>query len=186
MLFQNLLKQIAQQLDNAEIRYMVIGGQAVLIHGEPRFTKDIDITMEITPQNLQQVLEVVKHLGLKILVKDVEKFVEDTWVLPTLDERSGIRVDFIFSFSTYEKTAIERAVKIEINGYPVKFASVEDLIIHKIFAGRPRDIEDVRKILLKNKVDENYIKKWLKEFDKALGKNTLKTFVELIKEVENA
>ncbi|RKY99307.1 MAG: hypothetical protein DRQ10_06425 [Candidatus Hydrothermota bacterium] len=186
MLFQNLLKQIAQQLDNAEIRYMVIGGQAVLIHGEPRFTKDIDITMEITPQNLQQVLEVVKHLGLKILVKNVEKFVKDTWVLPTLDERSGIRVDFIFSFSAYEKTAIERATNVEINGYPVKFASVEDLIIHKIFAGRPRDIEDVRKILLKNRVDENYIKKWLKEFDKALGKNTLKTFVELIKEVKNA
>ncbi len=159
MHFQNLLRRIAEQLDNAKIRYMVIGGQAVLIHGEPRFTKDIDITMEITPQKLQQVMEVVENLGLKILVKDVEKFVKDAWVLPTLDERSGIRVDFIFSSSVYEKRAIERAIAVELDSYPVKFASVEDLIIHKIFAGRPRDIEDVRKILLKNKVDENYIKK---------------------------
>jgi len=186
MQFQKLLRKIAEQLDNARIRYMIIGGQAVLIHGEPRFTKDIDITLDLIPQELQYVREVVERLDLYILTNDVERFIQNTWVLPTLDEESGIRVDFIFSFSAYEKNAIGRAIEVEINGYPVKFASVEDLIIHKIFAGRPRDIEDVRKILLKNKVDENYIKKWLKEFDKALGKGTLKTFVELIKEVEDA
>lgn len=52
----------------------------------------------------------------------------------------------------------------------------EDIIIHKIFAGRPRDIEDVRSILIKNpNIDIPYIKKWLKEFEKATPeKNLLK------------
>ena len=46
------------------------------------------------------------------------------------------------------------------------FASAEDLIIHKIFAGRPRDIEDVRSILLKTPdLDRTYIRKWLSEFE---------------------
>ncbi|MCH8038872.1 MAG: hypothetical protein IH977_00820 [Nitrospinae bacterium] len=47
----------------------------------------------------------------------------------------------------------------------VHFASVEDVIIHKIIAGRPRDLEDVRSVLLKNEaVHLDYIRKWLQEF----------------------
>jgi hypothetical protein len=46
---------------------------------------------------------------------------------------------------------------------------VEDAIIHKIFAGRPRDIEDVKSMILKNpKIDTAYIRRWLKEFDVAI------------------
>lgn len=89
-------------------------------------------------------------------------------VLPALDEITGIRVDFIFSFTPYETEAIKRAKKIDILQQEVCFASSEDVIIHKIFAGRPRDLEDVRTILLKNpEIDIQYIKNWLKEFDKA-------------------
>ncbi|MCG2758537.1 MAG: DUF6036 family nucleotidyltransferase, partial [Desulfobacteraceae bacterium] len=67
----------------------------------------------------------------------------------------------------------------------VNFASPEDLIIHKIFAGRPRDIEDVRTVLLKNpEIDVRYVRKWLKEFDLfAEKKEFLKTFEEVIKEI---
>ncbi len=48
----------------------------------------------------------------------------------------------------------------------VKFATLEDVIIHKIIAGRPRDLEDVKTILLKNpNYNPKYIYKWLKKFD---------------------
>jgi hypothetical protein len=46
-MFQKLLKKIANELNTCNIPYMVIGGQAVLIYGEPRLTKDIDITLGI-------------------------------------------------------------------------------------------------------------------------------------------
>ena len=87
-------------------------------------------------------------------------------VLPTLDETTGIRVDFIFSFTPYESQAIRRAKRVQILGQDVSFAAVEDLIIHKIFAGRPRDLEDVRSVILKNPdLDVPYIEQWLKAFD---------------------
>lgn len=56
------------------------------------------------------------------------------------------------------------------------------LIIHKIFANRPRDIEDVRGILLKNvDIDIQYIRRWLTEFDKSVtGSSFLRTFEELL------
>ncbi|NVL90146.1 MAG: hypothetical protein HWN69_04000 [Desulfobacterales bacterium] len=44
-MFQKLLGRLANELSNLHIPYMVIGGQAVLLYGEPRLTKDIDITL---------------------------------------------------------------------------------------------------------------------------------------------
>ena len=57
-------------------------------------------------------------------------------VLPAIEEASGIRIDFIFSFTPYEEQAIKRSRKIAILGQDVSFASPEDVIIHKVFAGR--------------------------------------------------
>jgi predicted nucleotidyltransferase len=127
---------------------------------------------------LKQLLMVIKEIALKILPEDVETFVKETMVLPTRDEKTGIRVDFIFSFTPYETEAIKRAKKVTLMNQDVNFVSVEDLIIHKIFAGRPRDLEDVRIILLKNPdMNINYIKDWLREFDKASeGKAFTDTF----------
>ena len=57
---------------------------------------------------------------------------------------TGIRIDFIFSSIPYERQAIERSVAVDMAGSSVSVASAEDPILHKLFAGRPRDIEDTR------------------------------------------
>jgi hypothetical protein len=159
---------------------MVIGGQAVLLYGEPRLTKDIDITLGVGVRELNKLKRTISSLGLKILVERDEEFVERNMVLPTLDEKSGIRVDFIFSFSLYERQAIERAKDIKLGRSMVRFASLEDVVIHKVIAGRARDLEDIQSILLKNqKYDSDYIERWLKEFDKSLNEQFLKIFREI-------
>lgn len=177
----DLLKRIALELDRNKIPYMLIGGQAVLLYGEPRLTKDIDITVGAGVESFQTLLSISNKLKLKILVDSPIDFMKQTFVLPTIDEASGFRVDFIFSYTIYEHQAIKRAVTKEIEGSKIKFASLEDLIIHKIFAGRSRDKEDIRNILLKNSdFDRSYIIKWLEEFDKSLSSRSLKTEFEEI------
>jgi len=159
---------------------MVIGGQAVLLYGEPRLTKDIDITLGVGIEGLGKIKEVIESLSFKILVQDPDDFVKKTMVLPVLDDSSGIRVDFIFSFSPYEKQAIAKANEVSLDTVIVRFAALEDLVIHKIVAKRARDIEDVRVILIKNpEYDSTYIEKWLLEFDKSLDEN----FGDLFKEI---
>jgi hypothetical protein len=157
---------------------MVIGGQAVLLYGEPRLTKDIDITLGVNTDQLDALIEIVRGVSLRPLPKDIPSFVKKTMVLPTLDENSGIRIDFIFSFTPYERQAIARAREVILSGKRIRFAALEDLIIHKIFAGRPRDLEDIRILALKNPAfDRAYVEKWLKQFDKAVPKKQLlKTF----------
>jgi hypothetical protein len=164
---------------------MVIGGQAVLLYGEPRLTKDIDITLGIGVDKLEKIISLIRFLRLKILVDTFEDFVKKTMVLPVMDEKSGIRIDFVFSFSPYERQAIEKAKNVKIGATTVKFASLEDVVIHKVIAGRARDIEDIKSILLKNPVyDYQYIVRWLKEFDNALSTKFTKSFKKIRKEIQ--
>jgi predicted nucleotidyltransferase len=163
---------------------MIIGGQAVLVYGEPRLTKDIDITLGIGVDSINEIQSIAESLQLKSLIENTEEFVKETMVMPTIEDSSGIRVDFIFSFSPYERQAIKRANEILLEETPVKFATLEDLIIQKIVAGRARDIEDARSILLKNPdYDAEYIKLWLGEFDIALEENYSDSFIALIEEI---
>jgi predicted nucleotidyltransferase len=170
--FRRLLSNIARALDRHGIPYMIIGGQALLLYGEPRLTKDIDVTLGVGVEGFVKVKTAIEELGLRMLPEDPEGFLHKTLVLPAIEESSGIRVDFIFSFSVYERKAIERARPVKLGDISVNFASLEDLIIHKVVAGRARDVEDIKSILLKTpKYDETYISKWLAELDASLGEH---------------
>lgn len=179
-MFEELLEKLAIELEKREVPYMIVGGQAVLAYGEPRLTRDVDLTLGRDTDRATDIIDVAKALNWKTLPEHPLEFARDTMVLPCQDPKSGIRIDFIFSFSPYESTALGRARKIKINKTPVCFVSAEDLIIHKLVAGRPRDWEDVRNILLKNPdLDEPYINKWLEDFEKTCERPLIEKFREL-------
>lgn len=145
-------------------------------------TRDIHITLGIGPQGAEDVLNLAEELGLRTLVEDPKEFAERTFVLPCLEENSGIRIDFIFSQSSYEEQALRRVKAVRLEGIDVKFASLEDLIIHKIIAGRPHDIEDVEVVLAKNPdFEREYVLHWLREFDRALQGDLTDSFQKLLK-----
>lgn len=183
-MFEKILAGVAAALQSRDIPYMIIGGQAVLIYGEPRITRDIDLTLGINTDRLPDILPILEEVALRALPQDLEAFVRETMVLPAIHDNSGIRVDFIFSISPYESNAIGRSRKIRILDQDVRFASLEDTIILKIFAGRPRDLEDVYILLVKNpEIDKSYITSWLKDFDSTSEQKTyLKTFRKLLRE----
>jgi predicted nucleotidyltransferase len=181
---EELITKIAQCLDRDEIPYMIIGGQAVLLYGTPRLTRDIDITLGVDTDKFQLIEGVCSKLGLKILPENPEGFARDTKVLPAEESKLKIRVDFIFSFTPYEAQAIKRTKEIVMNDYAVKFASCEDVVIHKMVAGRAVDVEDVRNILIKNNktIDLEYIRRWLSEFGRlSEHKGILEKFESLLK-----
>jgi predicted nucleotidyltransferase len=167
-MIEKLIKKTARLLDRQKIPYMIIGGQAVLLYGRPRLTRDIDITLGIDTDKFESIEAVCKKLKLKILVENPKDFAQETKVLPAEEPDSKMRIDFIFSFTPYEEQAIKNAKKILVDDYPVKFASCEDIVIHKMVAGRAIDEEDVKSILAKNKnaVNFEYVNKWLSEFAK--------------------
>ncbi len=182
-MFDELLGRLARGLDRARLPYMIIGGQAVLLHGEPRLTRDVDVTLGAGLDRLEDLLAALGGMGLRPLV-DPADFTKRTLVLPCDDPTTGLRVDFILSFTTYEREAIARAKRIEVGGEGVKFATAEDLIVHKILAGRPRDLEDVRGVLRKNpSLDAGSIRGALREIGDAVGEPLVHRFDGILDEV---
>ena len=182
-MIEELIQKTARHLDENDIPYMIIGGQAVLLYGSPRLTRDIDITLGIDTDKFHSIAMLCRELGLKLLPQKPADFASETKVLPAEELKSRIRVDFIFSFTPYEAQAMTRTKEVPMNGYPAKFASCEDVIIHKMIAGRAVDAEDVKNILIKNKdsIDLEYIRQWLLEFGRiSEHKGILKRFDSLL------
>jgi len=178
-----LLGEITRELHEREIPFMLIGGQAVLLHGRPRLTDDIDITLGADPAALGAMLAACAALDLAPLPADPEEFARETFVLPAVHGATRQRVDFIFSSTPYERQAIERAISVEAGGAAVPFATAEDLLIHKLFAGRARDIEDAESIVRRQAgtLDWDYVEHWTQQFAALPGREDMPARVEKLR-----
>lgn len=181
--FSGFIAELSRRLQARRLPFMLIGGQAVLLHGRPRLTEDIDVTLGAGPEAWRSVREVCDELGLTPLPQDLEGFVRDTFVLPARHGATGIRVDFIFSKTAYERQAIDRAVPVTLGRVTVPFAAAEDLILHKLFAGRPRDLEDVAGVVRRKgaELDWGYLERWAREFAAVPGREGMPGAVERLR-----
>ena len=181
--FEQLLAAITRELRRRGIPFMHIGGQAVLLHGAPRFTQDIDVTLARGPDDIAAIEAVCAALDLEPLVEDLADFARETFVCPLRDRATDIRVDLILSTTPYEHTAIARAVEVVIGGEAVPFASAEDLILLKLFAGRERDLEDARSIVARQgvRLDWRYLEHWAEAFTDIPGREELPTLLQALR-----
>jgi hypothetical protein len=67
-------KEFIELLNNNQVKYLVIGGYAVAIHGHPRYTKDIDIWVEMSLRNSQKIMDVLREFGFGSLGLKAEDF----------------------------------------------------------------------------------------------------------------
>ena len=180
MLEKTLLK-ITRILDESKIPYMLIGGYAMVIHGFPRMTQDLDISLGIDTEYIDKILNAVKK-DFKTLVKDPVAFARDTNVLLLQDIETGVRIDLIFTFIEFERKAIDEADEIDFMGEKLRNVSVENLIIYKMLAGRERDKEDVEMILAErlNLVNTNKISHTIKEMSAILQNDSYKAWISIL------
>ncbi len=165
---------------------MVIGGQAVLLHGDARLTRDVDLTLGAGPDRIRELLQVCESLELDPLPEDPEGFARRVFVLPAADRPTGLRVDFILSTTPFERQALKRAEPVELGEVQVPFASAEDLLLFKLFAGRPRDLEDAVGVVRRKgaSLDWRYLELWAAEFSVVPGREDLpRRLAELRKEL---
>lgn len=184
-MLQKLLVKVVKELTKGGIPYIIIGGQAVNMHGIVRATQDIDITLGIDTTHIGKLKKIISKLNLMYLKNAPDEFAKRYWIMPVYDLKSKVKIDFAFSFSPFEKSAIERATEVEINNTKIKFCSVEDLIIFKIVANREIDLYDVRNILIVNsEFDKRYILNWLKQFEETTGEKYTERFNKILKTIK--
>ena len=161
---------------------MVIGGQAVLVYSEPRLTQDVDIVLGLAPDQVEEVVRLAEQLNLTP-DEGALSLARDSYVYPCVDRETGTRVDLVFSSSEYERLAINRAQTRVFGDVGVRFASIEDLLILKVVAGRAIDPVNVRNVLLKNPdVDAASVLHWLEQMKFVVDLPLADTFLRLYRE----
>lgn len=144
-------------LDEAEIRYLVVGGVAVVLHGFLRATADLDLMVDLDRPNLERFLGLMKSRGyLPKVPVPIEAFADPenrrAWreekgmkvFTVHHPERIGELVD-VFSWEPIPFVeAYARRVLVPMDGYSISVAAIADLIALKRPVGRPQDLEDIR------------------------------------------
>lgn len=181
------LKSLAGCLSSQKIKYVVIGGIAVSVYGEPRFTADIDVNIILDKGEIGAFLTKAARYGFYPVFPNVEKLALETGVIPMSFKKGKVlgKFDIILAENILEYSAIRRGKIKKIDSVGVRLISPEDLIIHKITSSRPRDFEDLKGILVRQagKLDVHYIEQWLNKIDSAnKGSRILKQFKALMKE----
>lgn len=131
------------------VKYMVIGGYAVIQYGEPRFTKDLDLWVSTDPENATAVFEALIEFGALLTNLSAEDFAEEGYFYQM--GNPPVRVDILMGIPGVEfGKAWERRKIVPFDDIDVTFIAKEDLITAKRAAGRPQDLLDANSLSQSN------------------------------------
>lgn len=135
-------KEFIESLNNNDVRYLVVGGYAVAFHGYPRYTKDIDIWIELEPTNAEKVIAALEQFGFASLDLTPQDFLVPHQIIQLGYPPN--RIDLITTLAAVEFDECYKArVDTIVDGVTVHFIDVENLKRNKTASGRPQDIADV-------------------------------------------
>jgi len=163
----NTLEAVFQSLNEAEVRYLVAGGLAVVAHGYGRVTFDIDLVIQLQPENVRRSMQALERLGYKPLVPvKATDFADPETRKSWIEEKNMVvfqlhsdqhletRIDIFVSepFDDFDEEYEKALIGEILPGLPARFIRMETLIRMKELANRDKDREDIRqlKMLLEN------------------------------------
>jgi hypothetical protein len=131
-------------------RWYLFGAQAAILHGAARLTADVDVTVLCEPGRVQELVEALAVVGIELRVADVDDFVARTRVLPMRHRATSLPVDVVLGGPGLDEEFARRAAVRRVGTADVPVVRAEDLVVAKIIAGRPRDLDDVGQVLTAN------------------------------------
>lgn len=134
-------KELLEEFGHAGVEFLLVGGYAVAFHGRPRSTKDIDLMLEGSLENLHRASEALARFGAPAnVVAAVATMRPDDVVFLG---QPPLRVDLMRVIDGVAPPGLfARAVPAELDGVRVKVISLDDLIVNKQASGRPQDLID--------------------------------------------
>jgi predicted nucleotidyltransferase len=168
--FLDALAAVNQALDDIDAPSMVIGGVAVIALGVARLTVDIDATIQGRSSDPERVLKVFAQHDIRPRIVGASEFARSRQIVLARHHASGVSIDASLAWLPFEEEAIQFSQVADYSGIPIRVPRPEDLIIYKLVAGRPQDIDDVEKLLAlyKNKLDLDRIRTWIQQFSEVL------------------
>jgi len=138
-------KELLSILEKHKVRYLVVGGYAVMKYTEPRFTKDLDLWIATDPENAEAVFAALKEFGAPLKDLAPADFTHEGYFYQM--GSPPFRLDIMMSVPgvTFEVAWANRE-EAQVQGLVIPFISKADLIKTKEASGRDQDRLDVKKL----------------------------------------
>ncbi len=157
-------------LDEARIPSMIIGGVAASILGRPRLTQDIAALALLQEASWAEGIRTAAQHAIHHRIEDALQFARRTRVLLMRHTTSGVDIDVILGDLPFERTALARCESHDFGGVLIRLPRVEDLLVMKAIARRPKDIQDLEGLLAAHpEVDARSARRWVREFATAMN-----------------
>lgn len=138
-------KEFLQSLNDNAVRYLVIGGYAVAFHGHPRYTKDIDVWIERSPENATNMLAALDQFGFGSLGLTADDFQATAQIIQL--GYAPNRIDILTTLLGVDfESCYAARVEVEMEGVRVNFIDLENLKKSKQAAGRHQDLADIENL----------------------------------------
>ncbi len=138
-------KEFIQLLNDNQVRYLVVGGYAVALHGYPRYTKDMDIWIELAQENADHLVKALAQFGFASLgLKESDFLVEDQIIQLGYAPN---RIDILTTLPGVTFAACyDKRLSVEIDGVKVNFIDLGNLRKNKKASGRLQDLADLENL----------------------------------------
>jgi len=138
-------QEFIELLGRNEVRYLIVGGYAVGLHGFPRYTGDLDVFIAVSEENARSVLKTFSDFGFGDLGLDVSDFLEEEIVVEIGREPLKIQVLTGIDGITFSE-CWEGRKEVELSGTVVPFIGIEALLRNKAASPRAKDKIDLEEI----------------------------------------
>jgi hypothetical protein len=164
------LADLMKWLDDTKMPSMIIGGVAASVLGQPRLTQDIDALATLPEADWANAVSTAAAHGILPRIENPLDFARRSRVLLMRHAASAINIDLTFGRLSFEQTAIDNSEIHEIGGLRVRLPRVEDLLIMKAIARRPKDLQDIEGLLAAHpEADVLAVRQWVREFATAMS-----------------
>jgi len=165
-----VLQEVSRRLEKAGIPYMVTGSIAANVYTVPRMTRDIDIVVELSEQDVSRFIPVFEN-DYYLEPETVRRAVKDKGMFNLIQSEYVIKIDFVVRKDTaYRRTEFARRRKITVDSQSLYIVAPEDLILSKLEWAKDSESEvqlsDARNLLKSVKgLDRRYLARWAKRLD---------------------
>ncbi len=169
------MEAIGRVLERHPGQGMVIGGIAIIARGFERATKDVDVTFSGADVSIASLMEELGSAGIEPRIPNAAEFAATTQVLLVRHATTMVDVDVSRAWLPFELEAIARAEMTTLAGVSLPVARAEDLVIYKMIAWRPRDQQDVERMLLLHgdTMDLERVRRHVRELSEAIETDRL-------------
>lgn len=168
--FTKTLRAVVERLDALGISYMLVGSIAALAHGRSRTTHDLDLVVEATLEQLEQLVASLPADRFYASREAALQALREQTMFNVIDVETGWKVDLVpKKRRPFSASEFARRRRLDVLGLGVFVASIEDTIISKLewaklAGGSARQLEDAAELIASHEaMDFEYIERWVTE-----------------------